>query len=85
AWLLAWALAGLASGPVLAVEPAPAGTGALKIDVRPFPRQFTVEGTQFSIHEPQYDSWKDDQLAGRFVMAVKSGTHAGPDGKPQDV
>jgi len=67
-----------------AVEPAPPGTQA-KIDVRPFPRDFTVQGTQFSVHEPQYDSWQDDRLKGRFVMTVKNGTHTGADGKPQDV
>ncbi|PTN54640.1 hypothetical protein [Stenotrophomonas panacihumi] len=71
--------------PVLAVEPAPPKPAAPSIDSRPFPRQFTVQGTQFSVHEPQYDSWQDDRLKGRFVMSVKNGTHAGPDGKPQDV
>jgi hypothetical protein len=58
---------------------------AVTIDARPFPRSFTVQGTQFNVHQPQYDSWKDDQLQGRFAMSVKTGTHAGADGKNQDV
>src|SRR5262245_31826001 len=58
---------------------------AVNIDARPFPREFTVRGTTFSVHQPQYESWEGNQLKGRFVMSVKTGTHSGPDGKPQDM
>ncbi len=76
---------GLSAPFAVAVEPAPSPSAATAIDVRPFPRDFTVQGTQFSVHEPQYDSWQDDRLKGRFVMSVKNGTHTGQDGKSQDV
>ncbi|HEY5850003.1 MAG TPA: hypothetical protein VIT62_04455 [Lysobacter sp.] len=56
---------------------------AASIDARPFPRDFTVQGTSFSVHQPQYDSWEGNQLKGRFVMAVKSGVHTGKDGKSE--
>ncbi len=54
------------------------------IDARPFPRDFTVRGTQFSVHQPQFESWQGNLLKGRFAMSVKTGTHTGPDGKAQD-
>lgn len=57
---------------------------AAPIDARPFPREFTVRGTTFSVHQPQYESWEGNQLKGRFVMSVKTGTRSGPDGKAQD-
>lgn len=63
---------------------APSSAPGERIDSRPFPRQFTVNGTTFQVHQPQYESWRDDQVEGRFVMAVRTGTHTGPDGKPQD-
>lgn len=76
--------------PAMSVEPgfalaqAPAAGAAANIDARPFPRQFTQQGTSFSVHQPQYDSWEGNQLKGRFAMSVKTGTHNGPDGKPED-
>src|SRR5688572_24841512 len=54
------------------------------IDARPFPREFTVQGTTFNVHQPQFDSWEGNQLKGRFAMSVKTGTRSGPDGKAQD-
>src|SRR5688572_19975122 len=59
------------------------GAAAANIDARPFPRDFTVQGSSFSVHQPQYDSWEGNQLKGRFVMAVKSGIHTGKDGKSE--
>jgi len=56
----------------------------IAIDVRPFPRQFTQQGTEFSIYQPQYDSWQGNQLKGRFVLAVKTGTHTNAEGKTAD-
>ncbi|UNK51034.1 hypothetical protein MNR01_08605 [Lysobacter sp. S4-A87] len=70
--------------PQVVAQGAPAaGTSAVTIDARPFPRDFTVQGTSFSVHQPQYDSWEGNQLKGRFVMAVKSGVHTGKDGKSE--
>ncbi|MFC3550347.1 hypothetical protein ACFOLC_04905 [Lysobacter cavernae] len=91
-------VAALLCAPACAKEPAPpastaapapsaapaATTAAVNIDARPFPRQFTVQGTQFNIHQPQYDSWQGNALKGRFAMSVKSGIHTGADGKSQD-
>ncbi|MGO4222468.1 hypothetical protein AB4Y64_11525 [Lysobacter sp. TAF61] len=68
---------------VAAQGTAASGTGATSIDARPFPRDFTVQGTSFSVHQPQYDSWEGNQLKGRFVMAVKSGVHTGKSGKSE--
>ncbi len=70
------------SSTTSAASPTPAASE--RIDSRPFPRQFTVNGTTFQVHQPQYESWRNDQVEGRFVMAVNTGTHTGADGKPQD-
>jgi hypothetical protein len=63
--------------------PDPAASQA-NIDARPFPREFTVNGTSFNVHQPQFDSWEGNQLKGRFAMSVKTGTHSGANGKAQD-
>ncbi|MDI9237646.1 hypothetical protein QLQ15_01830 [Lysobacter sp. LF1] len=84
-------LGAAASSPVSGGTPVPIAMQAAKnapavnIDARPFPREFTVRGTTFSVHQPQYESWEGNQLKGSFVMSVKSGTRSGPDGKPQDM
>lgn len=57
-------------------------TGA--IDARPFPRDFTVDGVSFQIHQPQLDQWNGNQLTAHAVMSVKTGVHSGADGKSQD-
>jgi len=59
------------------------GEGA-QIDTRPFPRDFNVNGTALKIHQPQYESWSGDQLGGRFVLAVSTGSHVDKSGKKQD-
>ena len=84
-------LFGLAAG-CAREAPAPATTASTKtptpaapvaIDVRPFPRAFTVDGTTFDIHQPQYDRWTGGVLEGRVAMSVHTGTRAGPDDRPQ--
>ena len=40
-------------------------------DERPWPRQYTVNGTQFSVYRPELDSWTNNQLQCRAVMAVR--------------
>ena len=81
-WVSPWRLLG---SPWMASSQAsdPAASQA-NIDARPFPREFTVQGTSFNVHQPQFDSWEGNQLKGRFAMSVKTGTHSGTDGKAQD-
>lgn len=57
--------------------------GAVTIDARPFPRDFSVDGVGFSIHQPQLVSWQGNQLRARAVMSVDTGVHTGADGKQQ--
>src|SRR6478752_7189539 len=45
-----------------------------KIEQRPWPRNYTVNGTQFSVYRPELDSWTNNQLQARAVMAVKLGS-----------
>lgn len=66
------------AGRTAPAAPAPA------IDARPFPRDFTVDGTRFQIHQPQLAQWRDETLSGHVVMSVNSGVHSGADGKSQD-
>lgn len=74
-----------AAADVAATPAAPATSSrSLAIDVRPFPREFTVDGTTFQIHQPQLEQWRDGKLTGHAVMSVKAGTHSGADGKPQE-
>ena len=56
--------------PAAAAQTAVAGADELKIDVRPFPREFTIDGTTFQIHQPQLDSWQGDQLRAHAAMSV---------------
>ena len=39
-------------------------------DERPWPRQYNVNGTKFSVYRPELDSWANNQLQCRAVMAV---------------
>lgn len=55
-----------------------------RVDARPFPRAFEAGGTAFSIHQPQYESWQDDRLAGVFAVSVATGTERGPDGSTHE-
>ena len=52
-----------------------------KLDERPWPRQYTVNGTQFSVYRPELDSWTNNQLQCRAVMAVRIGTATDDSGK----
>src|SRR6185312_7263443 len=51
-----------------------------KIEQRPWPRNYTVNGTQFSVYRPELDSWTSNQLQARAVMAVKVGAASGEPG-----
>ena len=45
-------------------------------EYRPWPRQYTVNGTQFSVYRPELEGWTNNQLQARAVMAVRIGTAA---------
>jgi hypothetical protein len=64
--------------------PTPSAIAATAIDTRPWPRQYTVQGTQLSLYRPQPDSWKGNQLQARAVMTVKTGTTKDDSGKAVD-
>jgi len=53
-------------------------------DERPWPRQYTVNGTQFSVYRPELDSWTNNQLQCRAVMAVRTPAVTDDTGKPQE-
>src|SRR3954463_5752846 len=64
-----------------AMQAAPAPRKAdQKIEQRPWPRNYTVNGTQFSVYRPELDSWTSNQLQARAVMAVKIGAASGEPG-----
>ena len=62
--------------PAPAVAPAPKA-----IDARPWPREYAVDGVQFSLYRPQVDAWNGDRLEARAVMAVKTGETKDASGK----
>jgi hypothetical protein len=78
-------VASLLGSPMPATSQSSADPAASQvgIDARPFPREFTVRGTTFNVHQPQFDSWEGNRLKGRFAMSVRTGTRSGPDGKAQ--
>ena len=59
---------------LMAARAAAAAEPPQKIDQRPWPRMYTVNGTQFSVYRPELDSWNNNQLQARAVMAVKMGS-----------
>ncbi len=64
---------------------AQSGSGVPKtIDDRPWPHQYSIEGSDFTLYYPQIDTFSGNQLSGRMVMAVKTGTVTDKDGKKQD-
>src|SRR5690349_11606329 len=57
-----------------AARAAPPQRADQKIEQRPWPRDYTVNGTQFSVYRPELEGWTNNQLAARAVMAVKVGS-----------
>ncbi|WP_051346284.1 hypothetical protein [Serratia fonticola] len=49
--------------------------------VAPWPHRVTLSGTSMELHQPQLDSWQDNLLKGRMVVAVKTGTLTDAKGK----
>jgi hypothetical protein len=54
------------------------------VDARVWPRSYQVNGIEFSLYQPQVDSWSGNVIKARQVMAVKTATTKGADGKPVD-
>jgi hypothetical protein len=52
--------------------------------MRPWPRTFDQDGTQITLHQPQFDDWQGNSLSGRMAIAVKTGSKTGSDGEPHD-
>lgn len=52
---------------------------------RPWPRRYTVDGTQLALYRPQLESWAGDKLVARAVLGVKTGIEKDKDGKDIDV
>lgn len=53
-------------------QAAPARPAIEKVAERSWPRDYTVNGTRFSLYPPELDSWTNNQLQCRVVMAVKT-------------
>lgn len=64
-----------------AKAPATVAAPARDVDARPWPREFTVDGVQFSLFRPQIDEWNGNKLQARAVMAVKTGETKDASGK----
>lgn len=73
-----------AASPATSTATTTSADAGARFGDQPFPRQHTIDGTKFSIHQPQADSWNGDRLTGRFAVSVATGSHTGPDGKAQD-
>jgi len=52
------------------------------VDARAWPRTYQVDGVEFSLYQPQIDSWTGNVIKGRQVMAVRTGETKGADGQP---
>ncbi len=61
------AVAGGQSVEVNPVPPAP-GSGPM---ANLWPLRFNDQGTDFTVFEPQYDSWDGHQLSGRCAVAIQ--------------
>jgi hypothetical protein len=55
-------------------QAAPVPSAPQNVDQRPWPRSYAVNGTHFSVYRPELDSWTNNQLQARAVMAVKIGS-----------
>lgn len=64
-----------------AASPSPSQGKSTAPTQRPWPRSFDVNGRHVVIHQPQLDSWVDNQLKGRAAVAVRVGQSTGSDGK----
>ncbi|WP_148716098.1 hypothetical protein [Chitinolyticbacter meiyuanensis] len=72
--------AAVVSSLVLAAEQAAEASAS----AHPWPRTFTIEGQQLTLHQPQLESWQGNVLKGRLAVAVKTGTVKDDAGKAHD-
>jgi hypothetical protein len=74
------------AGGVAAETPAPAPTKpAAKAPAdapvaAPWPRKFTEDGTDITLHQPQVEDWQGNTITGRLAVAVKTGTKPDAEG-----
>jgi len=68
-------------GPVKPAAKAPADEAVAS----PWPRKFTEDGVEITLHQPQLEEWQGNTLSGRLAVAVKTGTKPDAEGKAQDV
>src|SRR4051794_39061660 len=73
--LLIWACVFADTQPLQAVK---ATAVVQRSDSRPWPRRYSVNGTEFLLLRPELDSWNKDQLFARAVMGVKTSSAAAP-------
>lgn len=88
-WLSAGLIVAVAGGVAAqTAAPAPAKPAAqapADAVAAPWPRKFTEDGTDITLHQPQIEEWQGDILSGRLAVAVKTGSKPDAQGKPQDV
>lgn len=71
---------GAQAQPATEVSPKIAASNQI-VDARPWPREYSADGIDFAINQPQIDSWESNILKARVVMAVKTGETKAKDGK----
>ncbi len=72
--------------PGLVAQPAKsdAPQATKSVDDRPYPRKYSVNGNEVTIHQPQLDSWQGNVLKGRAAVSIKTGETTDKDGKTHD-
>ncbi len=70
----------------LVAQPAKSDTpqATKSVDDRPYPRKYSVNGNEVTIHQPQLDSWQGNVLKGRAAVSIKTGETTDKDGKTHD-
>jgi len=75
---------GLSAEQTSAPAKAVAKTAEPATGMRPWPRTFDQDGTQITLHQPQFDDWQANTLSGRMAVAVKTGSKTDGEGKSRD-
>ena len=75
---------GLSAQQTDAPAKATAKPAAAKTGPQPWPRTFTEDGQEVTLHQPQIDDWQGNTLTGRLAASVKTGWKVGSDGKQHD-
>src|SRR6476660_8857926 len=75
---------GLSAQQADAPAKATAKPAAAKTGPQPWPRTFTEDGREVTLHQPQIEDWVANSLTGRLAASVKTGWKVGSDGKQHD-